>query len=341
MAVGGLVLSVVLMEIAISDPMKQRLFFMSEGARAVFHTPTPITDFLSKRHERVWIHSLGLNPTFPQKVASVYRFRGIADYEPATLLRHAEYFRYLAEGPKGLERKRVPYSGGVSIGASRRDPDALLKRRRLLDVAAARYILADYNLARNTRLESYIRERGIRFVSKDQRGTLLENPNALPRAVLTYHVAAAPDTPELLELMSRDEFDPRRLSYVEGDPGFEESPNAPPKGKSATFRIDEATTVEVIAKFEAPGMLVLADTFQSGWRATVDGVEVPIRRTNHLFRGVPASAGRHLIRFEYHPRSFYRGLAATSLGLVVLLVLTVWEPLRRRMRPSPPARVHA
>jgi len=63
---------------------------------------------------------------------------------------------------------------------------------------------------------------------------------------------------------------------------------------------------------------VLADTFFSGWTATVDGAPAPILATNHLFRGVPAPAGTHRVRFAYQPRSLVVGAALSVVTLVAL-----------------------
>ena len=61
-----------------------------------------------------------------------------------------------------------------------------------------------------------------------------------------------------------------------------------------------------------PGLVVLADSILPGWTATVDGVPAPILATNHLFRGVPAPAGTHRIRFAYRPRSLALGAALAA-----------------------------
>jgi hypothetical protein len=149
---------------------------------------------------------------------------------------------------------------------------------------------------------------------------LFENPRALPRAYVTYAARPAPVARELLAEIAQERFDPLVESFVEGD-GLARAAGAPPRGGPATIVRDDAQLVEVRASLAAPGLVVLADTFASGWRASVDGVAAPILATNHLFRGVPAPAGDHLVRFEYRPRSLRLGAAislTTALGLAVL-----------------------
>jgi uncharacterized membrane protein YfhO len=100
---------------------------------------------------------------------------------------------------------------------------------------------------------------------------------------------------------------------------------------------DDPTLVEVEAELEAPGLLILADSYFPGWQATLDGEPVEIRPANHLFRGVLLPAGRHRVRFEYRPRWLALGIAASGVGAVVLLMLG-WRGRRACPRSPLPAR---
>lgn len=61
-----------------------------------------------------------------------------------------------------------------------------------------------------------------------------------------------------------------------------------------------------------------------GWKAYVDGNEVPIARVNYLLRGINIPSGDHTIRFEFKPASYQRGMYISLVGGVVsLLILLV------------------
>jgi uncharacterized membrane protein YfhO len=77
-----------------------------------------------------------------------------------------------------------------------------------------------------------------------------------------------------------------------------------------------------------PGYLVLTDTFYPGWRADVDGTAQTIYRANYLFRAVYVPAGRHVVTFEYVPRTFQLGAVLTGLSGLALSLLC-WRARRR------------
>jgi hypothetical protein len=160
---------------------------------------------------------------------------------------------------------------------------------------------------------------------------LLENPRVLPRAFVVYRTRPAPPVDTLLAAISADAFDPLVESYVEGDPGFAASSDAPTRGDVARIVLDDEGTVEVEAVLAQQGLVVLADAIYPGWIARVDGRPAPVVATNHLFRGVPAPAGTHRIRFEYRPASVTIGAVASGLGWIAIAIVATTARRRRRL----------
>jgi uncharacterized membrane protein YfhO len=66
------------------------------------------------------------------------------------------------------------------------------------------------------------------------------------------------------------------------------------------------------------GWLVLGDVWYPGWKCKIDGVEVPVRRADFLFRAVVLAAGRHEVVFTFAPDSYRLGrlISLTTLGLL-------------------------
>jgi hypothetical protein len=103
-------------------------------------------------------------------------------------------------------------------------------------------------------------------------------------------------------------------------------------GESVTVTRSEPQRVELRARLNRPGLVILADTFYPGWHLTIDGQPATILRANRLMRGAAVGAGVHTLVYVYDPLSFRVGLAVSILGLLGLLALLAW---RRRPEPDP------
>src|SRR5262249_1849334 len=82
--------------------------------------------------------------------------------------------------------------------------------------------------------------------------------------------------------------------------------------------------VEVATESGSDDYLVLADTFDPGWSATIDGRPVAIRPAFAAFRAVFVPRGSHRVVFRYRPAGFRAGLAVTGIGAVIALILLAW-----------------
>ncbi|HKA33162.1 MAG TPA: YfhO family protein, partial [Candidatus Binatia bacterium] len=90
--------------------------------------------------------------------------------------------------------------------------------------------------------------------------------------------------------------------------------------------------VDINASLDAPGILVLADSYYPGWRVYVDGKEGEILRANLFFRGVKLAPGEHRVEFRYEPRSFQIGLWISLATLVGLTLISALLFARKRKR---------
>jgi hypothetical protein len=91
--------------------------------------------------------------------------------------------------------------------------------------------------------------------------------------------------------------------------------------------------VRLSVERDAAGWLAALITAFPGWRATVDGRPVPLRRANVAFCAVPLARGEHEVVLEYRPASVRVGLAVSGLSLVLLVA-----PLALRRLPLPAGR---
>jgi len=204
----------------------------------------------------------------------------------------------------------------------------------LVDLMAVRAIVAAPGGALFE--EDWMMDAGrFRPVRTEDEARLVVNEDAFPRAYFVPAWRSAGSLEAALDMVSAPDFDGTAACVVlAGDPAFEALTALVPREPSAATDADAdrapgmctikaASPERVVLHVEtaAPGVTVLADTFDRGWRAAVNGIAWPILQTNGLFRGVAVPAGTHEIVFEYRPLPFTLGLTISLGGLALLVLL--------------------
>ena len=192
---------------------------------------------------------------------------------------------------------------------------------RLLSLANVRYLLSDRDLAGS----------GLGWPQVyGGEMNIYENPAVLPRAFVVHRVETVPDGDTALQRVADPSVDLSAVSIVEAPasadelrPLYDAAPRSEPSNCADTVEITRYEPREVQLRIELcqPGLVVLTDTYFGGWRADVDGERRDIHRTNFLFRGVYAEAGRHQVRFRYAPASYKVGLVLSVVSTAAALLL--------------------
>ena len=202
------------------------------------------------------------------------------------------------------------------------------------------FILEKLSLVNETARSSYpidpaLSDRGAwRLVEEVGEARVYENLRAMPRAWLTTEAASvtsdeALHTIKTGKLPDGRSFDPGRTALVEA-PLALNSQNADTKA-SASVVSKSNTHMEVRTSSLAESLLITSDAYYPGWRATVDGQAAPLYRADYAIRGVMLAPGEHLVRFDYVPRQFYLGAAASIVSLLALsaiAALGLWSRKR-------------
>jgi len=82
----------------------------------------------------------------------------------------------------------------------------------------------------------------------------------------------------------------------------------------------EPDRVSILTASKCPAILVLTDTYDDGWKAYMDGKEVPILHANYLFRGIALEPGVHRVEFAYKPFSFKLGTILCAIALISVVI---------------------
>jgi hypothetical protein len=153
---------------------------------------------------------------------------------------------------------------------------------------------------------------------------ITENPHVLPRAFVPRSVQFVKDDDEALAQMTAFSFKPSETAFVTDDLRLP----ARMQGQ-ATVRYDSPSRAEIDADMQAPGLVLVSDLWDAGWRAELDGAACPIHRVDVALRGFQVPAGKHRIICTYEPASVRIGFRAAGAGCLLLLLWAVWN-----MRPE-------
>jgi hypothetical protein len=153
------------------------------------------------------------------------------------------------------------------------------------------------------------------------------NPTALPRAYVVPRVQLASDDASILAKLP--ESNPREVVLMPYDPLGTDATNRQPFTPAEWVSADTDRVV-IRVSTQAPGLLVVADTWMPGWSAEVDGKAQSVLRGNRAQRVIPLPlAGRHEVVLTYHAPGLGFGLALTAASAVVWATLLVANRLRR------------
>ncbi len=154
---------------------------------------------------------------------------------------------------------------------------------------------------------------------------IYERPSALPRAFVVGQAQWVPDDAAAFKALGTSGFQPASVVVLEGTP-------VAGGGGSGTAAIGSYGLDRVTVRTTSNGSawLVLADAYDPGWTATLDGAATPLYNADGDFRAVQLPAGSHEVVFHYSPLAFQFGAYLSFLALVILaLIITLpfWRPL--------------
>ena len=228
---------------------------------------------------------------------------------------------------------QIPSFGGSSsltLRWAQEYRDAARVNPRLYDLAGIKYVLEE------TKGEPVGFSGPLHEVFSSPEVHIWENPSVLPRAFVVH--AALPEMPERL-LDSAFPFERVVLLDDAAAAMPQHDGDAPPAPSAAEIVAQSYNDVTVECETDAPGFLVLTDSYYPGWEAKVDGEPTPIYRADHVFRAVFVPPGRHTVAFHFAQPLFWLGAAiaaVTACGLVVLALITLLRKPRAGA-PSPTA----
>jgi hypothetical protein len=149
---------------------------------------------------------------------------------------------------------------------------------------------------------------------------IYENLDVLPRAFVVHRAEVSTGDEQTIARLRDPAFDPAQAAILAGGQPLD---GAGTEAAQITRYTPEEVVVE--ASTDAPGYLLLTDTFYPGWRASVDGQPAEIVRADEMFRAVRLEPGRHRVEFRYQPDSAIWGAWISAAALLLWLAALIWS----------------
>lgn len=90
--------------------------------------------------------------------------------------------------------------------------------------------------------------------------------------------------------------------------------------KQVTLTRYEPNELEYEVASEKGGVVVFSEIYYPGWQATIDGEMVEHGRANYVLRAMKVPAGKHVVKFEFRPKTL-QVTETIAFGVLALLAL--------------------
>jgi hypothetical protein len=135
-------------------------------------------------------------------------------------------------------------------------------------------------------------------------------------------------------LTSFVDIDPRQSVLMSHDPLRSLPASARQPFTAARWVVADPDCPALAVTTEAPGLLVVADTWMPGWSARVDGKPAAVLRGNHAQRVIALpEPGRHTIVMQYRPPGLLTGCAISLVSFAAWGLFCGFVTFRSRSRP--------
>lgn len=237
---------------------------------------TKITMFLQQQEGQFRI--MATDPRIlPPNFSIMYGIQTVNGYDPLYLRRYGEL---IAASERGEPDISPPFGFNRIIAPQKYDS-------KIIDLLGVRYVLS----------LSDITSPKLKKVFQEGQTQVYENIDVLPRAFFVQELVPAGSKEAAIGLLFENSGRFTSKAVVESYLSDKQAREYAFSEGSAV--ITEYVPQRVVIKTvnEESGFLVLTDSYYPTWRATIDGEETRIFRTNYTFRGVVVPRGQHIVTF--------------------------------------------
>lgn len=278
------------------------------------YPPTPVISWLQSQpgYNRFWGYgTAGIEANF----STIFRLYSAEGYDP---LYPKEYGELVAASKNGLLLREFDTAtrsdARITPGFGNSDIAENQFRLKLLALTGTAYILD--RVENGTDQTSFPPEQFTQVFDQDG-WRIYTYTRSMSRVHLVSEIQQYRNKAEFEQLFFDEQHNPVVTALVEQHTPQGLDPLQPTD--SAHITAYTPNKIDIQTKNSGTAFLVLSDTFDPGWKASIDGNAVPIYKTNYAFRGIYVPSGEHQIQFAYKPDSFYLGIKLSMISVLAFL----------------------
>ncbi len=248
---------------------------------------------------------------FGAEISTYYKLPSVEGYDALYSKRYGEFVGFVNDG------KII--KSAWSVVSFPRDSMRTEKALNLLNIKYVVHKLLDDKKNWTFPFWVYPQDQ-FKLIYKDSKYEFYENTKVLPHVFLVGQYRVIPNSKQILNIIFSNNFDLRKEVILEKDPRMAIARGHIGDAKIIDYRPND---IEISVDAKNKALLFLSENYYPGWKASVDGKEVEIFRTDYSFRAILVNKGSHTVRFFYDPWSFKLGVYLAIGGLVGLFFFTL------------------
>lgn len=222
---------------------------------------------------------------------------------------HYAYFHPTINGYSAIKMQAIQDINEHNLFNS---PDPERLNWNVINMLSGKYILSDGRIDREFLSP-------VAF-SQQSKQILFVNNNSLPKAWLVKKIKYFDSPSALVRYMNDTSFSPSAEALLVNS-GAEDQGEFSAEG---SIEVTEYTPniIKLNYDSDSPQFIVLSEPYYpEGWKAIFMDKELPIKKVNHILRGIELPAGSSEVVIKFEPQTYFTAVTLSWIGNIIILLL--------------------